>query len=293
MNKITVFANFCIDTEERFMRLKDSFFSFYQAEIDSWCINIRGKYKYNVEKFLKTHLKKNLNVFFLESDDGWMEDSKKIIDGVNSFLIFIWVEDHICLKGNKAFNEVIDEMYVNKVDNLNYSWFHNGRYRTPLKHIDHISNKNICVYDFNKKNYKIIINNIYKLNKSHGLPNLHPKFFYYPINLQSVMSLDFFKKNLDMSKYKIKYDKKIPFNFEKKFNEIEDLEFKNGVLNYELFANIDDDHVFEGSSLISRKLYPDRVSREKMNEHRDSTYDLYKSDSFIKKIKQNILKLFK
>ncbi len=27
MEKVTIFGNFCIDTEERFLRLKDSFFS--------------------------------------------------------------------------------------------------------------------------------------------------------------------------------------------------------------------------------------------------------------------------
>lgn len=32
MKNFKVFANFYVDTEERFLRLKDSFFSFYKAE---------------------------------------------------------------------------------------------------------------------------------------------------------------------------------------------------------------------------------------------------------------------
>ena len=49
MKKFTVFANFFIDTEERFLRLKDSFFSFSSADIHEWIINIRGEYKENVK----------------------------------------------------------------------------------------------------------------------------------------------------------------------------------------------------------------------------------------------------
>ena len=49
MNKISVFANFYIDSEERFLRLKDSFFSFYKSNFSSWHINIRGEYKHQVE----------------------------------------------------------------------------------------------------------------------------------------------------------------------------------------------------------------------------------------------------
>ena len=132
MNKISVFANFYIDSEERFLRLKDSFFSFYRCNFYSWNINIRGEYKQQVESFLRMNVKENLNIYFLDTDKGWMEDSMTIIEEVKSSLIFIWVEDHICIKNEKILNNIIDEMFENQVDNLIYSWFHKGRYKSPL-----------------------------------------------------------------------------------------------------------------------------------------------------------------
>ena len=68
MIKYTVFANFHIDTEERYLRLKDSFFSFYKSNVYDWNINIRGEYKKKVKNFLKKHIKNNLNIFFLNRE---------------------------------------------------------------------------------------------------------------------------------------------------------------------------------------------------------------------------------
>ena len=53
MKNFSVFANFFIDTEERFLRLKDSFFSFNKANINEWLINIRGDFKNEVKNFLE------------------------------------------------------------------------------------------------------------------------------------------------------------------------------------------------------------------------------------------------
>ena len=43
-SNLSVFANFFIDTEERFLRMIDSYESFEEAQIDSYVINVRGKY---------------------------------------------------------------------------------------------------------------------------------------------------------------------------------------------------------------------------------------------------------
>ena len=67
MKKFTVFANFCIDSEERFLRLKDSFFSFKDSNIQEWLINIRGSYKEKVKEFLVNNLNENLKVFFFRN----------------------------------------------------------------------------------------------------------------------------------------------------------------------------------------------------------------------------------
>ena len=173
-------------------------------------------------------------------------------------------------------------MFLKKVDNLNYSFYHNGRYKIPLKYVEHEICQNICIFDFNKKNYEFIEKNISNLT--------------YPITLPAIMSLDFFNKNLDCSKNKLKYNIQLPFNFEKDFSETKKfnlLNFKNAVLNDELFVSIDDDKNCPNSSLISRNLYPNRINRNKLLIFRDLKYNYFHKDNFLKKIKNSLFKIFK
>ena len=88
MVKYTVFANFYIDTEERYLRMKDSFFSFYKSNVYDWNINIRGKYKNKVKIFLQENISKNLNIFFLESKKGWVFDTLNISNYFKTNIIF-------------------------------------------------------------------------------------------------------------------------------------------------------------------------------------------------------------
>ena len=278
MEKISIFANFSIDSAERFLRLKDSFFSFYKADIFCWRINIRGEYKLKVEKFLRKNVKQDLKIFFLDTDRGWLEDSKEVIRDINSSLIFAWVEDHICIKDQNTFNEIVSEMYKEKVDNLIYTWFHQGKYKIPIKHVEHLKCENITIFDYNKVNYNIIE----KVDNS-----------LYPIVLTCIMSLSFFKKNLDLSKKKLKYNIKLPFNFEKNFHEAKNLIFRNAILNNELFVSIDDDLGCENSSLINRNMYPNRVSRDDLLKLRNSKQNIFYEVSFVKKIIKKFFTIFK
>jgi hypothetical protein len=84
----------------------------------------------------------------------------------------------------------------------------------------------------------------------------------------------------------------LPFNFEKSFFENAILPFKNGILNEELFVSIDDDHKEEGYSLISRNLYPNRVSKKDMDLIRTNKIKIYEGNIFLASIK-NILNFFK
>ncbi|WP_157834490.1 hypothetical protein [Candidatus Ruthturnera calyptogenae] len=42
---LTIFANFRINNEERYQRMKDSFESFKDIKAQKWVINVRGSYK--------------------------------------------------------------------------------------------------------------------------------------------------------------------------------------------------------------------------------------------------------
>ena len=102
------------------------------------------------------------------------------------------------------------------------------------------------------------------------------------------MNIDFFKKNLEVSKKKYKYNKMLPFNFERSFQEKELIPFTAGFLKKELFVSIDDDHGEDGYSLISRGLYEKRKSKQEMDKIRGNKVNIYK-ESIFKKIK-NIFK---
>ena len=143
MKNFSVFANFFIDTEERFLRLKDSFFSFNNANISEWLINIRGDFKNEVKNFLKENVTENLKIFFLESNEGWIEDSLEVIKNNNNDIIFFWVEDHICIANFSKINSVVNEMYENKIDYLTYSFFHKGASLDPLEAIDYEKKKRL------------------------------------------------------------------------------------------------------------------------------------------------------
>ena len=272
--KFSVFANFYIDTEERFLRLQDSFFSFKNANIHDWNINIRGKYRYKVRNFLKKNVKKNLFTFFKESKKGWIEDTESIIKNVKTKIIFFWIEDHLCVQKASRINLIVNEMYENKVDHLIYSFFHKGIFHKPLKSIKSFKKKNISVFNYNHYNYDKI-ETMYEKKK---IPS------NYLISCVSFMSLELFKKNLVISKDKRKYNKMLPFNFERSFKENIILPFNNGVLNNELFVSIDDDHGEKGYSLISRKKYPNRVSKKNMDLIRKKKINIFN--------KKNLLNLF-
>jgi hypothetical protein len=276
MVKYTVFANFYIDTEERYLRMKDSFFSFYKSNVYDWNINIRGKYKNKVKIFLQENISKNLNIFFLESKKGWVFDTLNISNYFKTNIIFFWIEDHICIDSVSKINSVVAEMHQNKIDHLIYSFFHKGTYINQLKAVNHEVKKNILFFRYGKKNYR-------NLKSWYKKENHTPS---YLIAACSFMSLNLFKKNLSLSKIKKKYNPMLPFNFEKSFDENKILPFNAGVLKKELFVSIDDNHGENGYCLIDRKLYPNRVCKNELDVIRKKKYKIFKTNTFFDKVKK-------
>ena len=163
-----------------------------------------------------------------------------------------------------------------------YSFFHHGKLADRAKVTDYVSLKDLCYFDYNEKNYNKL-DSWYKNNSiTHD----------YLISAASFFSLDLFKKNISISGKKFKYNRKLPFNFERSFFEKEILPFRNGILNEELFVSIDDDHGEKGYCLISRGQYPNRISRNKMLDIRSKNYKIYSSGLFLRFKKWLVYKLF-
>ena len=183
--------------------MKDSFYSFCDVEPEEWKINIRGRLKHKASDFLKSELKDNVDIFFLNSSHGWFYDSQSYMNDIQSDYIFVWIEDHICQVNPKLLRDVIAEMSILSADQLLYSWFHKSTLRTfsflPVQD----SLQNITTFKIN--------NNIARIARQ----RLGKDF--YAVSLLSIFRKDIFTKALNSQKpYLKRWPKYLPFDFEKR-----------------------------------------------------------------------------
>ena len=279
-NSITLISNFRIDSQERFSRMKDSFFSFKDANIYEWIINIRGPYKEETEFFLRKNLKQNLKIFNKESKLGWKTDTKSITKYINTSHVMYWVEDHICIGGYQVFNKIISEIIENKIDYLSYSFFKFGKNLNSFSETVHENKNHLILVNYDKKTHNLRSKYINKFD-------LEPS---YLVSMCSITSKELF---IDLVTKKDpwipRWTKLVPFDFEKNQYDVHWLPYKLGVLKQEVFASIDDDNDCFGSSLASRGLYDTNISREYMLDNRNKTFKLkFKLKNQI--LKYNIVK---
>ena len=248
MSLLTVFANFRIDSQERLSRMQKSFESFQGAEINKWVINIRGDYKVSAGNFLTQKLHNNLDLFYLESPDGWFEDSKKMMPCIQSSYVLVWIEDHICMCDPDHLLLLVEEMNTHNAEYMDYTWFGNGGYLDEFAEILKIDTGNTYMVDYDIKNHSVRNNHaIAKLNQLHGIGF---------ISLCSILRRDLFEKLISIrDPFWRRNSKYCPFDFEKESGHTSWLPLKMALPKIELFACIDDDNRHPGSSLIKRGLY--------------------------------------
>jgi hypothetical protein len=248
MKNISVFANFYINDEERLNKLKLSFKSFNETNISNWVINLRGNKKEDAKIFLIKNIKKDkLKIFFLESEFGWNHDSLTISKYLKSKLIFFWIEDHVCIGGYKYFNKIIKLMHKYKIEYLPYSWFFFGNNKKSFVPLKCVVKKDIIYTQYTKKKHNIRLKYIQDNRIVSDI---------YIISCCSIINKKLFIKLLSLKdKFFLKWNIKLPFNFEKTENDNHWLPYKIAILKKELFASLDDDLGLKGYSLISRNLY--------------------------------------
>jgi hypothetical protein len=262
--KITVFANFYIDTEERFLRLKDSFFSLNHQSISQWVINIRGKYSKDVLSFLRSELGQLLSASELNTNDGWMRDSLKVVDKVQNQYLFFWIEDHLFIKSGDEFKNLISDIYASKVDYIGYSWFGQGKFLEEFSEISKEEFDNL---------YSIFYSNETNNKRQKNSLNIIGSYSYI-ISCCGIFQKEFFIKLLKVDKpFLPRWSKFTPFNFEKRWDDIYILPINYGILKREFFVSIDDDNRHPGSCLISRNLYPERIGRSELLKIREKSID--------------------
>ena len=255
MGLLTVFANFRIDSEERFLRMKDSFYSFSDADIEKWVINVRGSFKDQVVLFLQDKLGNKLRIYTLESKQGWFFDTRQMLPEINSKYVFFWVEDHVCVGGVKYFDAIVQGICNLKVEYFLYSWFMNGKVLEAFQKLKPFNDENLMYLNYDKSIHKQCISN-------YGGQ-------FYIISCCSITSLNLFVSIVNANDPILKrWPVETPFDFEKAPQDIHWLPLKYAIPKNELFASIDDDINCPGYSLISRGLYPERLKRSILLETR-------------------------
>ena len=286
MSGISVFANFFINDQERLKKLKLSFFSFENARINNWVINVRGEYKKEVKRFLCKNInKKKIKVFFIESKNGWIEDSLQISKYLKSKYVFYWVEDHICVGGYKYLNRIIKLLYKYKIDYLPYSFFLFGNNIKSFNSQNLNSTSELLYKDYNKDSHEKRIENI---NKKKLISDM------YIISCPSIIHKKIFLKLLNQKdRIFYKWSKFLPFNFEKDQFDTHWLPYKIGILKKELFASLDDDQGYKNYSLISRGRYKFLKIKSKNNKKikKKISYSLFVI--FKNYLKKNLNKIYR
>jgi len=257
---LSVFVNYFIDTEERFKRLQDSCKSMNKISTAYYLINIRGKYKDHAKKYLKKSIK-NVSIFMVESEIGWLYDSRRLAKLIETPYVFLWIEDHICMTPN-LINSVVDEMQLCNADILTYTFWCNGHFKDRYSNIAQNSLNNITYFDHTESNNVNVQNNTFNIES-------------YLISYPSIIKTSLFKKILSTVEDKPGWPVKTPFNFEKKPYDVQWLPLRRANPKFELFASIDDDQNFPGSSLQSRRLYPIRYGAESYATNVSNKYTQY------------------
>ncbi len=247
MPTLTIFANFYINSDERYLRMVDSFNSFKDISAEKWVVNARGIHAKKTISFLQEHLGEKLISFSLESKQGWFHDTKQMLSSINSDFVLFWLEDHINTVDPKIYSELIHDMKKDDSDYLEYSWWHSGEILIHYQSLPKIENEISATFTLTKKD-------LFEIEKNYSI---------FIISMAGVFSLALFKKIILETKLFLRqYPKQTPFNFEKGGGCKNWLPITITLPKQELFANIDDDHSDPGYSLQSRGLYSIREKRE-------------------------------
>ncbi len=281
MYKNALLINLRINNRDKFEHLKTTLLDISNI-FDEIHIKIRGLLKSEVIEFVSDKIESNIITYQNHDESDWINTTLEIIENINSSLIFLYNEDHRLVVENKKLNEVLNDFHYYNLDYLTYTFF-----RASKLNIENIlplqpkQTRNLYFFELNKNQIKIL-----------GL--ISPK--YYTVSQASVFSKKYLKYNLkkENKRYKIyniffnrliskliplnrrrfynlinnfiekfntticQYPPSSSFNIEKQWFEvnIQENNWKYGILKTELYANYDDDNGAYGESLIKRGLYP-------------------------------------
>lgn len=213
---------------------------------------------------LASELGDKANISYLESKEGWRIDSLSLLPRITSEFVFFWVEDQICVGGPDALNRVVADMHDTGAESLLYTAFHEGVHLQSHDHFPGEARDNIRVIDYDRAKHRS------RLKRIREESLLCAQFV---VSATSIFSRQLFARLLSANDPLVKrWPAQSPFDFEKSEKDTHWLPIRIALPVRELFAYIDDDHGRPGHSLMSRGLYPDRVSRTDMLKVRSQNF---------------------
>ena len=249
-----IFSNFKIEDNVRFQHLKFSLKSMKYFHTNFvWHINIRGKFKKKVSQFINKFIS-NVCVTFNESKNGWMLDTKNLIENIDCKYLFYWVEDHAITCSEKYIQNILSDINKYNIDYMPTSWWKEGRYDSQYFGVNYIEDKYTKYYKIETDQINLLKNN--KLSFYNSLTGIYSKSYFLKI-IDVVLNT------------KTLWPKSYPFDFERPLGEKISLPQNLLIPKIEFCACIDDNH-FEGySSLVKRGLFPN------LGEWSSSTHGFY------------------
>jgi hypothetical protein len=253
-SKLAIFGNMRIDSQERLLRLKDSFQSFGDATRYDWYLRFRGEYGSQAREFLEDMRTDGARIEFPKADSSgrWLVDSLQMAEVIQSQYVLLWMEDHLCVGGQELLDQVVADMQQDRVDLLLYSFFFDGETLRSYAEIPSTDAVSLIVVDYDQVLHAERLATV--AEKAMNAPT-------YIVSFASIMKLELFRRILSNPVSRSsRWPKDAPYDFEQPPDATGWLPLRVGVLKSELFASIDDDHGQPGYCLISRGLYPSRVA---------------------------------
>ncbi|MDD2766377.1 MAG: hypothetical protein PHH40_01265 [Candidatus Moranbacteria bacterium] len=282
---VTAICNIFINSDFKLRLFKETFPRVYDVS-DNWLVNIRGKYREDVIKYIQETFEDSGEncIFFSGLDNGdWARSTSKMLERSRYDYVYVFLEDHFLLKSLDHFKDVIRDMEDSDIDYFQYSFFNVGLHTNSIEKIYPDFTDFFCSFILEPKQLR-------EIRKNHK--------YFFPYSLASVASKRYFLKLLELERKKIVkvpsilqeilgkiflrhpknrllwfvlnkmitkigfrlaiYSPATPFNLEKSLFDFDEelMSIKVGVLTEELFANWDDDNGVSDTSLMKRGLYP-------------------------------------
>lgn len=266
---LNIVGNMLIDSEERFLRLTDSFGSFAAIRSGQWLLNLRGRYADIAGTYLKKRLQSKCTI--TNHDGFWKEDTLRLINVADESHSLIWVEDHICMCGNNIFDSMVQEVKQNNIDIMCTTFWEFGGYKARYDLVSQQSGVwiNYFTHDFSA--------NELIQKKSPGS---------YIVCLASIFSNNNLKRLLKLDAGEKKFSPETPFGFEVPGDRVTGnpsdwygvLPMKRGIPKLEIFCSIEHDRGIQGASLQSRGVYPRREGGETYTRLASSYKHIVSSD---------------